>query len=295
MPPLQDNARPPILVIGATGNVGYEVVQQLKQLGAPVRAASVNVGAARAKLGDGVEIVPFDFLNPDTFAATFAGVERMFLVRPPKLANVPRDIAPAVMAAQAAGVKQVIFLSLQGVEDKPYVPHYKIEQLIRESGMGWVFLRAGFFMQNLSTTHRQDIAVLHDLFVPAGNAKTGFVDVRDIGEVAAKLLIDANTSNRVYTLTGGQALTYNEIATVFSDVLQVPIRYSNPPAWRFLWHLVQAGQPIGYAVVVTLLYVGTRNGMASQLSNDVAELLGKPPRTIRQFVEDYRAAWQPAA
>jgi uncharacterized protein YbjT (DUF2867 family) len=131
----------PVLVIGATGNVGAEVVKVLYEAGQPVRAAVRDKPAAQARLGTGIEVVQFDFLQPATFEPAFKGVKRLFLVRPPAISNVRCDILPAIQAAKRAGVEHIVFLSLQGVEKNKLVPHHKIEQLLEESGLKWTFLR----------------------------------------------------------------------------------------------------------------------------------------------------------
>jgi uncharacterized protein YbjT (DUF2867 family) len=146
-----------ILVIGATGNVGLEVVNELRGRGASVVAAVRNISRARRLLGDDLEYVEFDFAKPETFISAFAGVRKLFLVRPPDIADTKRFIVPALVAARSAGVEHVVFLSLLGVEHNSFVPHYAIEQALLNSGMDWTFLRASFFMQNLNTVHRDDI------------------------------------------------------------------------------------------------------------------------------------------
>ncbi|MCU0509261.1 MAG: NmrA family NAD(P)-binding protein, partial [Anaerolineae bacterium] len=99
-----------------------------------------------------------------------------------------RRLHPAIDAAQAAGVKQIVFLSLMGVN--PRVPHYKVEQKILATGLPYTFVRPSFYMQNLDTFYRDDIRLRDELFVPAGGAKTSFIDVRDIGAVAAMALAE---------------------------------------------------------------------------------------------------------
>lgn len=282
-----------IVVIGAPGNVGTPVVRGLQAADAAFRVAARSVDKARQTLGDDVAIVPFDFLDADTYAATFAGSKRLFLVRPPQLANVQREIVPALQAAVAAGVEQVVFLSLQGVENNRVTPHYKIEQWLLEQGVAYTFLRAGFFMQNLSTTHLAEIRDDDEIFVPAGASRTSFIDARDIGAVAVQALLDPAHRNQRYTLTGPAALTYDEVAAIMSDVLGRSIRYARPSALAFFWRQWRGGQAIGYAVVVTALYTITRMGNAAQVSDDVRQILGRDPIPLRQFVDDHRHLWLP--
>jgi uncharacterized protein YbjT (DUF2867 family) len=281
----------PVLVTGAPGNVGSEVVRELLVAGHEVRVAAFDTELARATFGDSVHIVPFDFLKPETFAQTFEGVERMFLVRPPALSDVPRDIAPAIRAAVGAGVQHVVFLSIQGVENNRIVPHYKIEQLLLKTGVDYTFLRAGFFMQNLSTTHRDEIRDRDEIALPVGKAKTSFIDARDIAAVACRALTETGYAGQKYTITGAEALDYDEVAVKLSTVLGRAIRYTRPSTCAFLQRQLKAGQKPGYALVVAALYTITRFGNAAAVTDDVSAILGRPPISFDQFAEDYRECW----
>jgi uncharacterized protein YbjT (DUF2867 family) len=215
----------------------------------------------------------------------------LFLVRPPALANVARDMAPAIRAAVAAGVEQIVFLSIQGVEQNRLVPHYKIEQLIQSVGVRYTLLRASFFMQNLATTHAAEIREQAAIALPVGKAKTSFVDVRDIAAVAVQALTQTDHANHIYTLTGQEALDYYEVAQKLSVVLQHPIRYTNPSLLRFVRQQLAAGQKLNYTLVVAGLYTLTRLGNARTITRDIAAVLGRDPITFDQFARDYRHCW----
>lgn len=282
-----------VLVTGATGNVGMEVVKALQKAGHPVRAAAHDVAKAEGQFGEGVEYVQFDFKHPATFEAAFKDVKRLFLMRPPNISNAQRDILPAIEAAKRAGVEQIVFLSLLGAENNKLVPHHKIEELLRASGMAWTFLRASFFMQNLDTTQRQDIKENNDLFVPAGRGKTSFIDGRDIGAVAALALTEDGHANKAYDLTGSEALDYYQVAEIFTEVLGRRVHYSKPSVVQFFWRWWRAGKtPLTFILVMTILYVTVALGRAGQLSPQLGQLLGRPPLTMRQYVEDYKPIWE---
>jgi len=282
----------PILVTGALGNVGAEIVKQLLAAGRKVRAADLSVEKIRERFGDAVEAVAFDFSKPETFAPAVAGVERMFLMRPPQITDIKRFITPALDAAQAAGVKHVVFLSLIGIEKTTYVPHYKVEQYLRASQMDWTFLRASFFMQNLNTTHRLEIKERDEIFVPVGKAKTSFLDVRDIGAVGAVVLMETGHENKAYDLTGPEALDYWQAAQILSETLGRKITYRNPNPLHFLYKTVQRGTPLMFALVMTGLYTATRFGQADVVTKEVERLTGRNPIPFRQYTEDYKASWQ---
>lgn len=282
-----------IVVTGATGTVGREVMQRLARQGAPAVAAVRNPGRARSTLGT-VPTVRFDFEDPATYDETFRGAEKLFLVRPPAIAAVWQSIFPALRAAQAAGVQHVVLLSLLGAEQNPFVPHRWIEWYLQSLDMDWTFLRPSFFMQNLSTTHRAEIRDRDEIFVPAGEGATSFIDARDVAAVGARVLTGAGHARRAYALTGAEALTYAEVARILSDVLARPIRYHDPSLFAFVRR--QLGQrPLGFVLVMAGIYLTARLGLAARATLDVERLLGRPPTTFRQFAEDYQSVWAPSS
>jgi uncharacterized protein YbjT (DUF2867 family) len=286
------DGKPRILVTGAPGNVGTEVVRELRKLGVPFRVGARNPEKANKILGEDIDIVYFDFLKPETYTQTFEGVERLFLVRPPLLSNVQRDIAPAIWAAVGAGVKHIVFLSIQGVEQNHVVPHYKIEQLILQTGVHYTFLRASFFMQNLTTTHVAEIRDHSEIVLPVGNAKTSFIDVRDIATVAVCTLTEEGHMDKKYTLTGAEALDYDQVARKLSAALERPIRYTNPSIFTFIRGQMAQGQKLMFVLIMTALYTITRFGNAKEVTPDVQRILGRSPILFDQFAEDHRVYWQ---
>ncbi|MEO7911941.1 MAG: SDR family oxidoreductase [Roseiflexaceae bacterium] len=284
-----------ILVTGALGTVGAEVVKLLRQSGRSVRAAGTRPSAIEQRFGSHVEATWLDFGKPESFGAALAGVERIFLMRPPAISNVRRYIFPVINAAKQAGVQQIAFLSLIGVEKNWVVPHYKIEQHILKSGLDYTFLRPSFFMQNLSSTHRDEIKDQNEIFVPAGRGKTSFIDARDIAAVAALALTEDGHANRAYDLTGAEALDYSQVAALLTDVLGRPITYRHPGMLRFMRHQRTKGTPLALAAVMAGIYTTARLGLAARLTGDLRRLLGRAPISFKQYVEDYQACWQPVA
>ena len=281
----------PILVIGALGNVGSEVVKQVLARGGKVRAADIDEIKLREKYGDLVETVHFDFTDPATYTATFKNVKKMFYMRPPHLTNIKRDMNPSMDAAKAAGVVHVVFLSLIGIEKAKYVPHYKVETYLQKINLRTTFLRCSFFMQNLNTTHRKEIKELDEIFVPVGNAKTSFIDARDIGAVAALALTEEGHVGKNYDLTGSEALDYWEVIRIMSEVLGREITYRDPNPFYFLLETIRRGTPLMFALVQMGLYTSTRFGMAENITPEVENLTGRKPISFRQYVLDYSDYW----
>lgn len=284
-----------ILITGASGNVGLETLRELMQR--PDKTSRTVIAGVRHPTSDRMAVQPdefvlLDFANPATFAPALTGIDRVLLVRPPQLADVSKYFAPFVQAMQQAGTKQVVFLSLQGVESNTVTPHHKIEKLIFDAGIPYTMLRPSFFMQNLSTTHRDEIRDRSQIFVPAGKGRTSFVDVRDIGAVAALALTDPKHLNQKYELTGSEALTYGEVAQILTDVLGRRITYKNPSIIRFIWQKWQREHnPLGFVLIMTALYTVAKLGKAADLTDTTERLLGRKPLTFRQFAEDFKGVW----
>ena len=290
-----------ILITGASGNVGLETLRDLMRSSVG-KEFDILIGvrdSAKAQQTVAVQansIVHLDFEDAATFDAALMGINRVLLIRPPQLANVDKFFKPFIDAMKRASVQQVIFLSLQGVESNPLTPHHKIEQLIREADLSFTFLRPSFFMQNLSTTHRDEIRLRSELFIPAGNGRTSFIDVRDIGAVAALILTDKTGAylNRSVELTGSEALTYYEVARILSEVLGRKIVYKNPSILRFIWQKWQTEHlPLSFTLIMVALYTVAKLGKADRLTTTTEQLLNRPPRTFQQFAQDFRAVWLP--
>lgn len=264
-----------ILITGASGNVGGAVARALAAYAVPYRTA---------------ERPGFDFTDPTTWAETFAGVRELFLVRPPALGNVRRDLLPAVAAARDAGVRHVVFLSLQGAERNRVVPHAAVEAWLRDSDLAWTFVRPSFFHQNLSTTHVSDIQDSDEIVVPAGRGATAFVDAEDVGAVAAAALLDPTRHRgRAWTVTGPEALTYDEIARILSAELGRPIHYRRPGLIRYARHARRAlGMPWGMVAVTAAIYTTARLGLAAGLTDDVRTVLGREPVDFATFAHRER-------
>jgi uncharacterized protein YbjT (DUF2867 family) len=281
-----------ILVTGATGNVGGDVLRGLLELGLPVRAAVTDPTRARKTLPEGANLVHFDFTDPNTFGPALEGVRRVFLMRPPIMGD-PKAFQPFLEAMKFINVEQVVFLSLLGAQGNPVIPHRKLELAIEKLSLPHVFLRPSFFLQNLSTTHLQDILERNDLFVPAGNGRTSFIDARDIAAVAVRALSVPHIVNGGIDLTGAKALTYSEVASIFSDVLGRRITYSDPAALRFGREMRKRGMTAAFVNIMILIYNTNRFGLAARVTHDVERILGRAPLRVQDFVQDFRHLFTP--
>lgn len=280
-----------ILVTGATGNVGREVLRSLAERGVQARAGVRDPARLEGSGDRAASPVALDYGQPETFAPALEGVEAVFLVRPPALANVARYFDPFIAAAREAGVSRVAFLSVLGAERLRVVPHRRIERSLERSGLAYTHLRAGFFMQNLSTVHRDEIRLRDELWTPAGRGRTGFVDVRDLAAVAVSALTEPGHEGEAYDLTGAEALDYAEVAVTLSAVLGRPIAYAAPTVPAYLAGMRTRGYGPGRAFGLLAIYLPTRLGLAREVSPDLARLLGRAPTSVARFAEEYRDCW----
>jgi uncharacterized protein YbjT (DUF2867 family) len=280
-----------ILVTGASGTVGREVAKRLAGQAAPARLALRDPSRV-VEGAEALERVRFDFHDPSGFAEALRGVDRVFLLRPPQLADIRRDFEPFLLAMLQADVKRVVFLSVRGAERNPLLPHRRIEKALERSGLAWTHLRPNDWMQNFATVHRDDIRTRGEIWAPAGKGRTSFVDARDVAEAAAAVLTGEGHERRAYALTGGEALDLDEAAAVLSDVLGRRVAYRNPGVVAFLRHLRAAGRPLALGLVMTGVYTVARLGLAAGVSPELERLIGRPVTSLRSFAEDHAAVWR---
>jgi uncharacterized protein YbjT (DUF2867 family) len=281
----------PVLVTGATGNLGGAAARSLLAAGLPVRVAGTDPQRLRALFPE-AEPVRLDFAEPRTFGAAVAGTGGMFLIRPPAVARVGPTLNALLDVAARDGAGHVVFVSVTGADTNKVVPHHRVEKHLRASGLSWTILRPGFFAQNLADAYRTDIRADDRIYLPAGRGRVAFVDTRDIGDAAATVFADPSAHRtRGYTLTGPQALDFDAVAALLCDALGRRIRYEPARVTGYLRHLRRQGLPLVQCIVQTVLHTGLRRGQAERVDATLARLLRRPPRTLAQYVRDHRQVW----
>jgi len=280
------------LVVGATGNLGHAVATELVARGLPVRAGDLDPARVADRL-PACRATRLDLTDPATFVPALTGVHRMFLLRPPAIARVGPTINRFLDAAVETGGEHVVFSSVAGAERNRIVPHHRIERHLMAGRLDWTILRPGFFAQNLAGPYGDD---LRDgvLTVPAGDARVAFLDVRDLGEVAAGILADPiGHHGRAYTLTGPEAVTFTDVAALLSRELGRPITSQPATTLGYLRHLAGQRLPLPQRLVQTVLHLGLRRGDAAEVDATLRQLLGRPPRDLATYVHDHRHLWAP--
>lgn len=279
-----------ILITGATGNVGFEVIKSLQKINTTdkIIAGVKDLRKDKAKFeGLDVEFCELDFTNPVTYQNALKNVDYLFLLRPPQLSEVGKYFEPFIKIARECGVKHIVFLSVQGVEKSSIIPHHKIEKLIVESGISFSFLRPAYFMQNFSTTLRQDLVNKNLIFLPAGKAKFTLIDVEDIGKVAAKVLTNPTKHiNKSYELTCHEKLTFQEMADKLSKGLGRKITYQSPNLLRFYFQKRSENIAFGFILVLIMLHYLPRFQKVPDNTDWVEKITGKKPKSFKDFVAD---------
>ncbi|MBW4440243.1 MAG: NAD(P)H-binding protein [Plectolyngbya sp. WJT66-NPBG17] len=279
-----------IFVSGASGNIGTAIAESLRARQVPFRIGSRSPNSINAQ--DNMEVVPFNFLDATTFQSAVQGCNAMFLLRPPAVANTKKTLNPLIDVARSQGVRHIVFISVAGAGDNPIVPHYAVEQHLSQASEGWTILRPGFFAQNLGDAYREDIVQDDRVFLPAGTGRVAFIDTRDIGEVAANILIEPTAHQaQTYTMTGAEALSFNEVASILSDEMGRAIAHQPASIPSYCFHLLRRKMPLEQIMILTILHVGLRFGQAETVDDTLPNLLGHSSRSLRDYIQDHRHLW----
>lgn len=275
-----------IVVTGATGHIGRELVRLLSDAGAPTRAVARHPPRDEVP---GVEWIAADLANRD-LRAVFAGADRLFLLTG-NSEDMVRLQKNAIAAARAAEVKHVVKLSALGATDhsKSVIGlwHYNVERALRDSGLTWTMLRPHHFMQNLldPTVFDRERGRVHSA---AGDGRIPFIDTRDIAAAAFAVLTHGNHAGKIHTLTGPEAISYRDATAIVSGVLDRAVDHV-PESDDEAWHRLRAaGQPPWRIAALLAIASYQRMGGATQaVTHTVEELTGRPPRTLREFAVDH--------
>ncbi|RWC46764.1 NmrA/HSCARG family protein [Mesorhizobium sp.] len=286
-----------ILVTGATGNVGRQVVEHLVKRGADVRALVRD--PSKASFPAGVSVVQGDFLDVDSLRKAMSGVSTLFLLN----AVVPDEFTQALVAlnvARSAGIERVVYLSVIHADVYVNVPHFAgkfgVERMIEQMDFQATILRPAYFIQN--DLMIEDVITGYGTYtMPIGAKGLAMIDVRDIAEIAALELLRRERSAEPLALerinlVGPQTLTGQDIAAIWSDVLARPINYGGDNTEGFEQNLKQF-LPAWMAYDMRLM--GERfltDGMLPETGDveRLTALLGRPLRPYRDFASQIAAS-----
>lgn len=282
-----------ILVTGATGIVGSELVRLLVEDGSEVKAGTRSPERARHLFDPKVEVVELDYRQPATFDAAVEWADRLFLQPPPFDPDAHETLAPLLDWAVQAGTGHVVALSAMGMEVRDDLAIRRLEKHVASLGVDYTFLRPNLLMQNFRRDFLGDRIRRTGVFaMPVGDARVSMVDGRDVAAVAARALTSRDHMGRAYTLTGPEAVTHAEMAEVLSDVSGREVRFESCSDEEMLGWLVGSGWSPEIAGVVISLYQSVRAGVRAAVTDDVRVVLGRPARSFRDFAEDYADEWR---
>jgi uncharacterized protein YbjT (DUF2867 family) len=295
-----------ILVTGATGTVGSEVVKQLLAAKGQREEDIIVKAAARSANDDtfrnlGVQIAQLDYNKPDTLSTALRGVNKVFLLTPFQ-SNMVDLTLNLVNEAKNVGVKHIVKQSVLGADAEQEITpsrlHRQAEKIIEESGIPFTFLRPNFFMQNFVTFYSHFIKTQGAFYVPAGDAKASFVDVRDIAAVAVQVLSGSSKNGetkhirKAYDITGGEALSYGEAAEILSKEIGKKVNYVNISDEDARKGMKDMGADEWTINSMIELFGITRAGYLSEISTAVEQVTGNKPITFSQFARDYAVAFK---
>ncbi|MFY9549720.1 MAG: SDR family oxidoreductase [Thermoanaerobaculia bacterium] len=279
-----------ITVTGSTGTIGSELVRLLSDAGAPTRAVFRNANRVRSLRS--VVWLQSDLRDADLLEATLAGTTRLFLLSDNARGFGNLQIA-TLRAAQNVGVEHVVKLSALGASDHSQSwiarEHWEVEQALQQTSMSWTLLRPHAFMQNWLGEVAESVRAESVIRSPIGDGRVPFIDTRDIAAVAAEALLQPEShAGRKYFLTGGEAVGYADLAAALTEVTGRMVTYRPITMDETRARMEAEGAPRDQIAALLAISAYQRaGGPTSRVSDDVARILGRPPRTIRDFAKDY--------
>jgi NAD(P)H dehydrogenase (quinone) len=279
-----------ILVSGAGGQLGRRVVELLLEAGATNVIAGTRDPAKLAI--PGAETRKVDFADPD-LATAFAGVDQLLIISTDVIGELRQTLqTAAVAAAKAAGVKHIVYTSLTNPGPGSAVllapDHHVTEQAIEATGIPFTFLRNAVYMDMLLQSLPSALASGH-WYTAAGSGRIAHISREDCARAAAAALLAGPQGGRFIDIAGADLLTTDEVAAVASDVLGKPINVVHVDDAGLTAGMVGAGLPQPVAELLTSFETATRLGQ-SEVKSQFADLVGKPPVSLREFLAANRSA-----
>ena len=270
----------PILIIGKNGKTGSRVNQRLQALGYATRPVSRSTSPA------------FDWDNPATWQAALEGTSAAYITYQPDLA-LPRAeaaIEAFVEMAVVAGLKHLVLLSGRGEEGAQ-----RAEEIVKASGLSWNIVRANWFYQNFSESFMLEDILAGELVLPAGDTIEPFVDADDIADVVVATLTGPGHHNKLYEVSGPEALTFAQCIQQISAALGRQIKYTRVPVEAYIKALKEQGVPEDLQWLLHELFTVVFDGRNSKPGSGIEQALGRPPTDFKTYVQKTLASgvWNP--
>jgi uncharacterized protein YbjT (DUF2867 family) len=288
-----------ILVTGATGTVGSEVVNQLSNIKSDfkIKAAVRSVeNAKKIQYFQRVEPIQIDYDTQEGLQRAFKDADKLFLLTHASSKSADHE-TNLITEAKKSGTRHIVKQSIMGADLKADVEamrlHRQTEKVIEESGIPYTFMRPNEFMQGFINYQGSTIKSNGAIYVPVGDGKVSFVDARDIASVAVKALVDGEKHyNKTYTITGPEALSYYQAAQILSKATGKKIDYVNISDEEARGAMKEVGLDDWLIDTISDLYALYRKGYASHVSPAIEEVTGEKPITFAQFAKDYAEAFR---
>ncbi len=285
-----------ILITGATGNIGLTLIKYIDKIKLDNKIIAglrdLNDKERFSQYSD-IDFVLFDFEKEATFDNALKDIDRVFLLRPPHISDIDKYFKPLFDKFKEYKINDIVFLSVQGAEISKVIPHNKIERLIKEYQFNYIFIRPSYFMQNLTTTLLNGIKEKNEIVLPSGNAKFNWVDVENISEVCAILLIEFDKYlNKSFEITGYENLSYPDVVKLMNKSLKHNIKYISMNPISFYFYKRREGLSSGFAIVMLILHFLPRFQDEPKISRFYEELTNKKPSSINEFINREKNKWE---
>ena len=272
-----------ILIVGASGTVGSELTRILKKEGYQVRTTTSKKVDSPAE-----GRVQVNLATGEGVKAALDGVDRAFFLSPPGYADHYAILSPLLQEAKRRGLKKVVLMTAMGANAVETSPFRRAEIELEKSGLVYNIIRPNWFLQNFNTFWIQGIREQKKISLPAGKAKVGFIDARDIAAVAAKLLTSDELANKAFDLSGPESIDHAQVAAVISKTTGTKIIYQDIEPDVLRGGLLSGGVPADYADFLISIFGFLREGYNATVNGNVKLILGREPRDLANYVKDYK-------
>lgn len=280
-----------VFVYGGSGLVGGHLVTELQKQGHEVWAGSRKPESQKSSAN--LHWVFADSSNLTKGLEVLEQVDAAYFLSPPGQTNQYEILSPWIEKAKQVRLKKLVLMTAMGVDHTPpEAPFRKTEILLEGAGIPWNIIRPNWFMQNFHTFWIAGIKQDQKIYFPGGNAKTSFIDARDIASVAAVLLTTTKYDNQAFTLTGPESIDHNEVAKHLTNVSGKNIEYVDVDPKVFESSLVSAGLSKDYAAFLVMIAGALKEGFSAPILDTVKILTGKNPIYFAEYAKDFASSWK---
>lgn len=283
-----------ILITGATGHLGKATIDHLLQKGVlpeNISALARNAEKAADLISKGINVKIGDYYDLSSLTEAFAGVDKLFFISSGDLVNRTEQHQNVVNAATKAGVKHIIYTSIErqlGAEPSPIEfasgPVEATEDLIKSSGLNYTILKNNFYMDAVSLFIGDKVLESGVIYAPVANGKIGFTLRDELAEVSANILISEGHKNKTYQLSNVETYSYTDAANFITEISGKRVVLVSPKAEEYIKSLTEAGVPEDFAGMLAAFALAQAYGEFNFSGNDLEQLLGRKPTTLKEFL-----------